>query len=431
MKFFRELDVREYEGKTVILDLDGTLVADGSVLLGQEEESVLKNLIHSADRVVILSNSLRDRKSELEARYGITVLQSVVSKPSRRAFADIAPTEEVVVIGDKVLTDGLFAKNIGGQFVHVKHLADAKESLFVRVSYAVDSFVTVLFSLSPFVRLARPKQWVKNLLLFAPLFFAGKLFDISLLLTVSVAFVSLSLLASAGYALNDIKDRASDAVHPTKYKRPVASGIVSVRSASYFATLLFIASVALSLFVPAVLPWVLAYAGLSLLYSFFLKHVPVVEMLSIAAFFLIRIEAGGVVAGVPVSNWLVLVTFFAAFFVASCKRYAESLHESKRTRAVVRVYSRFFITALPVCAGILLIASYFLYSIFGASFSGVMYSTIFVVFGVLWYLRSMYQGATEEPDVRLWKDPVLFATVFLWGIYIMSVFYWGNLTVLF
>jgi decaprenyl-phosphate phosphoribosyltransferase len=422
--FFRELVTSDFAGQHILLDLDGTLLCDGERKLLSPEEHALRKLSAVAGTVVIVSNNPRGRESELASAYNVTVLQSRFRKPSPRVLDDLPDKKsDWVVIGDKVLTDGWFARNIGAAFVHVRPLTNKEDSLFVSVSYTVDAVAAFLLRAVPFLVLMRFRQWAKNALLFIPIVFAGRLFVFDSLLRTVEAFFAFSLVASAGYVVNDIRDRTSDALHPLKRKRPIASGRVSPRDGARFSFLLYALSLSAGLFVPAILPWLFMYAGLSFLYSFLLKRIPIIEMLCIGVFFLLRVEAGGAAAQFPVSGWLILITITAALFVASCKRYAESLHTAEKQRTVLRMYPRGLLRVLPAVLAIILSVSYISYSLFGAPFEHAFYSSIFVTAGVFWYLRSMYQGETEEPDVRLWRDPVLFGIIVLWAVSIFVPFY--------
>lgn len=428
--FFRDLDPKIFQGTTVLLDLDGTIVPDGAVVLANGEDETLRRIVAVAGRVIVVSNNLRNRDVVLKEHYRLHVALGSAKKPSKNAVGEFVFEEPTVVVGDKYITDGMFAHNLRARFIHVRRLENDSESFFVRMSYALDSLFKFFFVAVPYIELARPRQWVKNVLLFVPLIFAGQLLVPTEFLSTFLAFFSFSLVASAGYAINDIRDRAGDSLHPKKKHRPIASGRISVTEASWFAGALFAGALVFAATVPATVIWVLAYAALSLVYSFFLKKVPVLEMFCIGVFFLLRIEAGSAATGLPISDWLVLITVLGALFVAACKRYGESLHPSQ-SRSVLKAYPPALIRVLPGVFAVLLIVAYALYSFFGAFFEGAVLSNLFVAFGVLWYVRSVYLGETEEPDVRFWRDPILFFTVLFWGLYVIYAYYGEFLNMLF
>src|SRR5699024_2067954 len=159
----------------------------------------------------------------------------------------------------------------------------------------------------------RPRQWMKNLLVFAAPFTAGGITDGAVLFSGLVAVVAFTLVASAVYLVNDVVDAAADRSHPTKCRRPIASGAVPVRVAVTVAWVLFGGGMAVGLFAGWRLLLVLAgYVALQLGYSFGLKHQPVVDLAIVAAGFLLRAVAGGVAAGLPLSQWFLLVTAFGS-----------------------------------------------------------------------------------------------------------------------
>jgi decaprenyl-phosphate phosphoribosyltransferase len=218
------------------------------------------------------------------------------------------------------------------------------------------------------VKALRPRQWVKNLLvLVAPLFALGG--DVQydyrdVLIKVGLAFVAFSLAASSIYLVNDARDVEADREHPTKRFRPIAAGVVPEPLAYTLAVTLAVASLVISWFTTPNLALVIAiYIAIQLAYCFGLKHQAVLDICIVSSGFLIRAIAGGVAAGIPLSQWFLLVMAFGSLFMAAGKRYAE-LQLAERTGAKIRkslesytsTYLRFVwtlsATTLVVCYGL-------------------------------------------------------------------------------
>ncbi len=192
------------------------------------------------------------------------------------------------------------------------------------------------------LREARPKQWVKNALLFAAPGAAGVLTAPRTLLDVLLGVLAFCLTASGVYYLNDVKDVEADRAHPTKCRRPVASGIVPVRLAVVVGVGLFVAGAVVAALVSWALLFVLVvYVVLTTSYSLHLKHVAVVDLVVVAAGFLVRAVAGGVAADVPLSPLFLLVAAFGSLFMVAGKRHGEFMEmgEGGATRASLQAYS--------------------------------------------------------------------------------------------
>lgn len=176
------------------------------------------------------------------------------------------------------------------------------------------------------IRAMRPHHWLKNGLVFVPILLNHDVFDVRALSYGVIAFVAFSFLASAIYLLNDIKDVEADRRHPTKCKRPLAAGEITVRQACAMVPLLLAAAFGLSLLVPRPAHFVLAlstYLFLALAYLLFLKRKLLVDVLGLAALHTLRILAGNAVAGIPISSWLLAFSMFLFLSLALVKRYAE------------------------------------------------------------------------------------------------------------
>lgn len=200
-----------------------------------------------------------------------------------------------------------------------------------------------------YIKLMRPFHWVKNLLIFVPLFFNGRILSISKVWLLIVAFLAFSFIASSVYILNDVKDADKDRLHPKKRFRPIASGKVSKKQAVIFWIFLFTISILLmglignivgSYLVSFILP--LIYLLMNLLYSNGLKNIPLVDVSIIAAGFVIRLYYGALVCGVTVSDVLLLTVISASFFLGFGKRRNE-LKKGTSTRKVLQAYNIYFL----------------------------------------------------------------------------------------
>ncbi len=275
----------------------------------------------------------------------------------------------------------------------------------------------------PFVQAMRPHQWVKNMLVMAPLAFTpkGLIFDLSAWGVVLLAFASFCLAASSIYLLNDIVDRDEDARHPKKRLRPIASGRLPVGAARVQLLVQLVATYALALAVPDAgkvpfVVWPTAYLLLNLLYSFWLKKLVVVDCMCIALGFQLRVQAGASAIAVEASHWLLLCTFFFALFLAFCKRYEELSRQAEasgRTRATMEDYTTSFLNMMIGPLAALSILTYSLYTVNPSTVarhhtSNLMFTVPVVTYGVFRYLFLVYRREEGgDPSRLLFKDPPL------------------------
>lgn len=276
----------------------------------------------------------------------------------------------------------------------------------------------------------RPHQWVKNLLVLAPLVFAHQVGDPEKVGLALLAFAVFCAVSSGVYVLNDVVDRHADARHPTKRDRPIASGRLPVGVARAAIPVLIGGGLAAAwLLMPTVAdkrPFVLsplAYLVLNLAYSFGLKRIVIVDALCIAIGFQIRVDAGAVAIDEKTSSWILLCTFFFALFLAFCKRREEvaSVDDaSGATRATMRDYEIGFLDQLVAPLAALSILTYALYTVDRTTefFSERMkYTVPFVVFGVFRYLFLVHRrGEGADPARLLFRDPQLIVSGVLWGL---------------
>jgi len=266
---------------------------------------------------------------------------------------------------------------------------------------------------------ARPLQWTKNLLVFAGVIFAAELSDPRRVAEAVLIFVAFSLASSAAYLVNDVRDAEGDREHPVKRLRPIASGEVSPRLATGAAALLVLAAFVIA--APAGLEavgFVAAFVVSQIAYTVWLKHIVLIDALTISWLFVLRAAAGAVGVDVRLSPWLVLCTGLLALFLALGKRRAELLLVSSDLapgRPVLSGYSFALLDQLVAIVAAATISSYSIYTFTATDSAAMMLTIPFVVFGLFRYLYLMHQRALgEEPDRIALADPPIIATVVLW-----------------
>ncbi len=294
--------------------------------------------------------------------------------------------------------------------------------------------------LTALIRALRPHQWTKNLLVFAPLVFAHRAGDPASWIRALTAYVIFCAASSAVYLINDLADRESDRLHPTKRNRPIASGALPLSIAWVAFAVLVGSVIAVSFTVPArevgraslpFIVWPGSYLLLNLAYTFWLKKIAVIDCICVALGFGLRVHAGAMALdGVNSSHWLLLCTFFFALFLAFCKRRGELMRQGEvegPTRATMRVYDLTFLDQLIAPLAALSIASYSLYTVAPETVAvhgtGALLVTVpIVVFGVFRYLWLVHQGGRgEDPSRTLFTDPGLVCSGLLYGIVVAIV----------
>lgn len=263
----------------------------------------------------------------------------------------------------------------------------------------------------------RPRQWTKNLLLFAGIVFAARLGDPERWVDAVTAFVAYCAASSAAYLLNDVRDVASDRVHPVKRHRPIASGELAARSVLALAAGLALLAVALaSTLGPLSLVCLVAFVALQAAYSLWLKAFELVDVLAIAGLFVLRAAAGAIAVDVRISDWLLLCTFLLALFVALGKRRAELGLEGVNARPALTGYSVALVDQLLAIVAAATIAAYTGYTLAAHDTRWLVTTVPLVVYGLFRYLLLLHRrGLGEEPEALLVEDLPLLATVAVWA----------------
>ncbi len=278
----------------------------------------------------------------------------------------------------------------------------------------------------------RPKQWVKNGFIFIPLLFDIKFFERQPFLLTLAGFVLLCLISSAVYIINDLSDIERDRQHPTKRYRPIPSGQLAVPVAQMAALLLSVLALALSFLLNI---WfgviAAAYFTIQLAYSFWLKNVVIVDVMTIAAGFVLRVAAGVPLVNVErFSPWLYAFTTLLSLFLALGKRRQELVllqDNAANHRAILNEYSLSYLDELinVVVSGAIVVYSLYTFTAINLPPDHTMMLTIpFVVYGVFRYLYLIHiKGEGGAPDELLFRDRALLAAVVLWGLVVVIILY--------
>ena len=272
----------------------------------------------------------------------------------------------------------------------------------------------------------RPRQWLKNLLLFAGIVFAEQIGDPTLWAKAIAAFAAYCAASSAAYIFNDVLDAPYDRAHPAKRRRPIARGELSSRRGLAIAAALAAAAVATAaaLGLGSVL-LLLGFLLVQAAYTIRLKQLVLIDVLAIALLFVIRAAAGAEAVDVPISPWLLVCTFLLALFLALAKRRAELAVVGARAapgRLVLERYSLGLVDQLIAVVTAATIVSYALYTFLGRDSKAFMVTIPIVVFGLFRYLLLLHRkDVGEEPERVLLTDGPIIAAVMLWILAAMVV----------
>ena len=279
-------------------------------------------------------------------------------------------------------------------------------------------------SLWALLRLMRPHQWVKNVFVFAGLVFSQRWEVLPLDFAVLRAFAAFCCASSLVYILNDWHDRASDALHPVKRKRPLASGAVTAAQALVLAAALLVAGILFADGNRTLLMLLALYVVLNMVYSWRLKQVPVVDVAIIAAGFMLRLLAGTVAVGIAPSRWLLLTGIFMTLYLGFCKRKAESFQEESSQRAVMAGYPP---ALLDTYIATTMTATLTTYSLFATSPEAqfqhserLLYTVPVVIFALLRYTYQVHRGHGEDVARDLLRDAWLLGAGVLWLLIFLS-----------
>jgi 4-hydroxybenzoate polyprenyltransferase len=279
----------------------------------------------------------------------------------------------------------------------------------------------------------RPEQWTKNLFVFAGVLFGGHLLDVPAMLRAVAAFVVFCALSGVVYIFNDLADRTADQRHPLKRLRPIASGQLSPATAAVAAAVLGLASLAAALTLSPMFAVLAAtYVGLLVLYSVLLKHLVIIDALTIAAGFVLRAAAGAVAVFVPISHWLLVCTSLLALFLVLSKRRHELtlLADGAMThRPILEEYSPYLLDQMIAVVTASTLVAYSVYSTSAETAERLNTTRLgltipFVLYGIFRYLYLVHQKrAGGSPADLLLADRPLLACVGLWAVCVALILY--------
>ena len=286
------------------------------------------------------------------------------------------------------------------------------------------------------VRLARPGNWIKNVVVLMPVLFGLQMDSAGAWINACVATAGFCFASSFAYILNDIKDRDADRTHPLKKTRPIAAGEITVKTAVMEAIVLFVlAIICAAVLSKLVLLMVVGYILMQLGYTFYLKHKVLVDVICIAMGFVIRAATGAVAITVAISPWLFICIFTICLFMGFCKRYNEvvtigDIKDAENHRKTLIEYTPDLLTHLiTVSAGIAIIAFLF-YGLsestvksFGTNF--FVYTLPVVVYAVFRFAMLSMKGAYNDPTEIMLRDRPFQATVMLWGVMAIIIILYG------
>lgn len=304
------------------------------------------------------------------------------------------------------------------------------------------------------LRLLRPRQWIKNLAIFAAITFNGELFTLSVVEAVIAGFFVFCMMSSAIYVINDLFDIQKDKLHPFKRFRPLANGDVSVKTGLLIAFVLGAGALIASFYISTSFFTVtVVYMILQLSYSMLLKNIAVIDILALAGGYILRVYAGEFLSGYHISVWLLLTTVSLSLFLAIGKRRRELTLVSNETGKIVaevrKSLSHYSERLLDVYASIFATSTFISYALFtfldeGAKRYGItnefffpdflpeylqqrkwlMLTIVPVVYGLMRYLQDIYEKHEgESPEKVLFSDKPLLATVLLWSLMVIVIIY--------
>ncbi len=279
----------------------------------------------------------------------------------------------------------------------------------------------------------RPEQWTKNLLLFAGLIFGGRLLDPGAIGSATAAFAIFCALSGGIYLVNDIWDREVDRLHPLKQARPITSGALPVGTAVAAASVIGTGAIALATVIGVPFAaYAIAYASLLVLYSTVLKHIVIVDVLTVAGGFVLRAGAGAAAVDVPIGPWLLTCTTLLALFLALSKRRHELMllgDDAGQHRRSLGEYSPYLLDQM---IAVVTASTVIAYAVFATSAetaerlgTGYLGLTIpFVLYGIFRYLYLVHQKrGGGDPAAMLTTDPPLLACVALWAATVVLLMY--------
>ncbi len=279
-----------------------------------------------------------------------------------------------------------------------------------------------------FIQLLRPKQWVKNLFIFAALLFSKNIDKLPYVLIAAYAFLCFCTTSSTVYIFNDLLDIEKDRLHPRKRKRPLAAGVISKSEALILMAFMLPATVAFSFMVNYRFGIIIMiYLLNNVLYTLYVKHLVILDVMSIALGFILRVAGGALAIGVLISPWLLLCTFLLALFLGFSKRRNELLvlqGDAQSHRLILEHYSLEFIDSMLSIVTASTLISYSLYTFFASDDKYSMVTILFVLYGIFRYQYLIYNKKLgESPEEIVLTDRPLLINIVLWVLTSIVILY--------
>jgi 4-hydroxybenzoate polyprenyltransferase len=287
-----------------------------------------------------------------------------------------------------------------------------------------------------YLRILRPHHWIKNLFIFIPAFFAGSLFNLKEMSAIAIGLIPLCLCASAIYIFNDIKDKPYDTLHPKKSKRPIAAGKINIPIAISIMLICLGSGLLIAYLVkPKFFLMVLFYIILNIAYTVKLKQVAILDIIIIAIGFVIRIKCGGILGQIGISQWLMIMVFLLALFLAIGKR-RDDLVLKTATGNIYRKsttgYQIDFLNTLLAMVSAIIIMAYLLYCISPETMQRfgtyrLYYTALFVMAGLLRYLQVVFVFNNSGSPVKLiYTDRFIQVSILLWLLSFYLIIYFPD-----
>jgi 4-hydroxybenzoate polyprenyltransferase len=296
-----------------------------------------------------------------------------------------------------------------------------------------------------FLKLFRPEQWTKNMFIFLPVFFSGQLLNVSVLISCAVAFTAFSLTASSIYCFNDIRDVEADKSHPVKCKRPIASGVVSIKTAYTMMAVCLLMSLGILFFWGGgarytIMALILFYYVMNIAYSLKLKQIATIDVVIISIGFVLRVFVGGAASGIRCSEWIIIMTFLLAMFLALAKRRDDVilcmntgiLHRKNTDR-----YNLEFMNQVITIVATIAVVAYIMYTLSSYAIerfnnSHFYLTTIFVLTGVVRYLQiTIVDMKSDCPTKILLHDRFIQGCIAGWIVSFFIIIYSKKLIAIF
>ncbi len=274
----------------------------------------------------------------------------------------------------------------------------------------------------------RPKQWVKNTFVYAAILFSGNLLNMPLLLQATQTFIIFCLLSSGNYLINDLVDRQRDRCHPRKRQRPIAAGKLPPMVAMIAALIILTIGLCWAFILSHQIGLIaLLYTFQTVAYTYYLKHMVIIDAFTIALGFVLRVAAGAAAIMVPASAWLLITVILLSLFLTLCKRRHELiiLKDAASHRTILAQYSVELLDQLIATVASATIVVYAVYTFQGTKIPTLMFSVPLVLFGICRYMYLIYRHQDGgEPESLIFRDKPLAVTILLWSVCCLALLYW-------